>query len=67
MDNIQPTRTKAVRNWISAITSCVLETVSELAQAAIMVPNPGISKLRTADTIATGFETYGTLDTSSHT
>ena len=64
---MNPMITKEVRNCSSAIDIYVFETLSDAAQAAVNVPDPGKIKLRKADTKATGLVTFGTLVTCSHT
>ena len=46
--------------------SYVFETLLSAAQAAIIVPRPGIKTLKNAATKATGFGTEGTLEMISH-
>ena len=46
--------------------SYVFETLFSAAQAAIIVPRPGIKTLKNAATKATGFGTEGTLEMISH-
>ena len=41
--------------------------MSPPTHATIQVPIPGNMKLNNPETIATGYETYGTFDISSHT
>ena len=64
---IQPIKIHEVKNYRRAIISCVLDTLESAAQAAMHVPKPGNIKLKNAAIHATGFVTYGTLETMYHT
>ena len=66
-ESTQPINNQEVKNQSNPTTSWTFETVSDDAHAAIIVPNPGIITLTTADPIAIGLETDGTLVTKSHT